>query len=48
MNHPHNRRASDRAAEILAPNGPAARALPWWPILGLPASLVMWAILKVL
>jgi hypothetical protein len=48
MNQTPRRRASDRAAEILAPHGSSARALPWWPMLALPAALVVWTLLRVL
>lgn len=39
------RRASDLLApHLLAPRQP----IPWWPVLGLPAALVLWALLKVM
>jgi len=48
MTTERNRRACDRAAELLAPHGSVSRSLPWWPMLGLPAALVIWFLLKVL
>jgi hypothetical protein len=48
MTTERNRRASDRAAELLAPHGSTSRSLPWLPMLGLPAALLAWFLLKVL
>lgn len=37
-----------RASDLLAPHHCGRFNAPWWPILGLPAALALWALLKVM